>query len=97
MPARTWRVHAVGVAPTERFKLRRQMAAAAGKKGTTSLYLFMEVFGIVVEEENFYFGRPVLGRRSFDGEVVPRTKRSLDESDLRGSNVEASGRTTRSC
>ena len=25
-------VHAVGMAPTERFKLRRQMAAAAGKK-----------------------------------------------------------------
>ena len=31
MPARTWRVHAVGMAPTERLKLRRQMAAAAGK------------------------------------------------------------------
>ena len=37
VPARTWRVHAVGIAPTGRFKLRRQMAAAAGKKGTISL------------------------------------------------------------
>ena len=32
VPARTWGVHAVVMAPTERFKLRRQMAAAAGKK-----------------------------------------------------------------
>ena len=30
VPARTWRVHAVEMAPTERFQL--QMAAAAGKK-----------------------------------------------------------------
>ena len=50
VPARTWRVHAVGVAPTERFKLRRQMAAAAGKKCRTSLSLFMEAFGLEVEE-----------------------------------------------
>ena len=42
MQARTWEVHAVGIAPTERLKLRRQMAAAAGKKSTTSLSLFME-------------------------------------------------------
>ena len=51
VPARTWRVPAVGMAPTERLKLRRQMAAAAGKKSTTSLSLFMEAFGFEVEEE----------------------------------------------
>ena len=51
MPARTWRVHAVGMAPTERLKLRRQMAAAAGKKSTTSFSLFMEAFGLEEEEE----------------------------------------------
>ena len=50
MPARTWGVHAVGMAPTERLKLRRQMAAA-GKKSTTSLSLFMEACGLEVEEE----------------------------------------------
>ena len=32
LPARTWRAHAVGMSPTERKNLRRQMAAAAGKK-----------------------------------------------------------------
>ena len=31
IPARTWRAHAVEMSPTERFNLRRQMAAAAGK------------------------------------------------------------------
>ena len=34
MPARTWGAHAVGMSLTERLKLRRQMAAAAGKKRT---------------------------------------------------------------
>ena len=51
MPARTWRAHAVGMSRTERFKLRTQMAAAAGKKSTTSLSLFMEVYGLEVEDE----------------------------------------------
>ena len=31
-PARAWTGQAVGIAPTERLKLRRQMAAAAGAK-----------------------------------------------------------------
>ena len=47
MPARTW----VGMASTERLKLRRQMAAAAGEKSTTSLSLFMEAYGLEEEEE----------------------------------------------
>ena len=51
MPARTWRVHAVEMGPTERLQLRRQVAAAAGKKSTTSLSLFMEAYGLAVQEE----------------------------------------------
>ena len=51
VPARTWRVHAVEMAPTERCKLRRQVAAAVGKKSTTSLSLFMKAFGLEVEED----------------------------------------------
>ena len=39
------------MAPTEKFKLRRQMAAAADIKCTTSLSLFMEAYGLEVEEE----------------------------------------------
>ena len=68
MPVRTWGAHAVGMSPTERFKLRRQMAAAAaGKKSTTSLSLFMEAYGLEVEEElSFHHGFSALGRRSLD-------------------------------
>ena len=51
MPVRTCGVHAVGMTPTERLKLRRQMAAAAGTKSTTSLPLFMGACGLEVEEE----------------------------------------------
>ena len=52
VPTRTWRVHAVEMAPTERFKLRRQMAAAAGKKSTISVsFFFMEVSGLEVDEK----------------------------------------------
>ena len=35
---------------TERLKLMRLMAAVAGKKSTTSLSLFMEAYGLKVEE-----------------------------------------------
>ena len=70
VPARTWRVHAVGMAPTERLKLRRQMATAAGKKRTSSLSLFMEAYGLEVEEELSTLGHSVLGRRSLDRKMA---------------------------
>ena len=41
----------MGIAPTERLKLRRKMAAAACKKKSVSLSLFMEVNSLEVEEE----------------------------------------------
>ena len=48
VPAGVWERPAVGIAPTEWLKLRRPMAAI---KSTTSLSLFMEAFGLEVEEE----------------------------------------------
>ena len=51
MPARTWRVHAAVMAPTERLNLRRQVTAAAGTESTISLSLSMEAYGVEVEEE----------------------------------------------
>ena len=53
VPARVWRGQAVGIAPTVSLKLRRQLAAAAGKKESVSLSLFMEVHSLEVEEELF--------------------------------------------
>ena len=37
-----------GVAASDKLKLRRQIAAAAGKQSTTSLSLFMEAYGLEV-------------------------------------------------
>ena len=89
--ARTWRVHAVGMAATERLKLRRQMAAAAGKKSTTSLSLCMEG-GIRPSSGGraLYHCYSVLGRRSLDLKMELRAKRRLDEADSRSSDEEAS-------
>ena len=41
----------MGMARAERLIRRRQMAAAAGKKGSTSLSPFLETHGVEVEEE----------------------------------------------
>ena len=49
VPARTWRVHAVG--SDFHGKVKIEIAAAAGKQSTTSLSLFMEAYGLEVEEE----------------------------------------------
>ena len=47
----SWEGQAVGTVPTERPKLRRRMAAAAGKKESVSLSLFLDVNNLEVEEE----------------------------------------------
>ena len=49
--ARVWRGQAVGVAPTDKLQLRRQMAAAASKRESVSLSLFLEADDSEVEEE----------------------------------------------
>ena len=59
----------VGLAPRERLKLRRQTAAAAGKKSTTSLSL---VHGSIRPRSG---GRTFHLGRSLDGKMVSRTKR----------------------
>ena len=83
VPARAWRGHAVGIAPTERLKLRRQMAtaAAAGKKQSVSLSLFMEVNNLEVEEELSTNGHACLGGRGL-AEMGKRTTVGLEDADL---------------
>ena len=70
VPARTWGVHAVGMAPTERFILRRQMAAGADEKSTTSLSLFVETYGLEVEEELSTLATQYWCRRDVDGQMA---------------------------
>ena len=78
VPARTWGVHAARMSPTERLKLRRQMAATAGKKNTTSLSLFMEVYCLELGGGTLHLGHAVLGRRSLGLEPGERTCRCGD-------------------
>ena len=69
-----------GLAPAERIKWRRQMAAAAGKKKCD---FAVSVHGSIWSGGRsgaLYLGHPVLGRDSLEVEVVPGAERSLDES-----------------
>ena len=72
------------------------MAAAAGKKGTTSLSLFMEAYGLEVEEELSTMAIQYWGEGVLDRKTESRAERSLDEAASRGSNVETGERTSRS-
>ena len=79
MPART--AHAVGMSPPEKLKLRRQMAAAAGKKSTTAV--LVHGGSLEVEEELPTMATQYWARRSLDRKMESRAERSLDEADSR--------------
>ena len=71
--ATVWRGQAVGIAPTERLNLREQMAAAAGKKESASLSLFMDVNILEVEQELSTMGTLAWAENVWLGEVEKRT------------------------
>ena len=83
VPARTWRVHAAGMSPTERLNLRRQMAAAAGKNSTTSLSLFMQAFGLEVEEDLCTLATQKRAEGVWIGKWTERSSRSGDVRNQR--------------
>ena len=85
-----------GMSPMERLKLRRQMAAAAGKKSSTSLSLFMEVHGLEVEDELSTMATQCWAEGVWTGKWSHEQKRSLDEANSRSSDVETVERTCRS-
>ena len=68
------------------------MAAAAGKKSTTSLSLFMEAYGLEVEEELSTLPFST-GTRSLDRKMASQAKRRVDEANSRSSDVETGERT----
>ena len=72
------------------------MAAAAGKKSTTSLSLFMETYGLEVEEELSTIATQYWAEGVWTEKMVSRAKRSVDEADSRSSDVEAGERACRS-
>ena len=87
------------MSPTERLKLWRHMAAAAGKKSTTSLSLFTDAYGIEVEEELSTMDTQYWAEEVWIGKwpvEQSRAERSLDEADSRSSDVETGEMTCRS-
>ena len=75
------------MSPTKRLNTRRQTAAAAGNKSTTSLSLFMAAYGFEVEEELSTMATQYW---------TERRKRSVDEANSRSSDVETGERICRS-
>ena len=74
--ARASRGQAVGIAPTESFKLRRQVAAAAGKEESVSLSLFLDVNDFELRQ---------LGQKELGLENGPQSRKKRGESrSLRG-------------
>ena len=97
MSARTWEVHAVGRAPTERFKIEETDGSCWGQK-EHDIPSFV-CGGILLPSGGraLHHGSSVLGRRSLDWKMASRAKRSLDEADSGGPNVETGERACRSC
>ena len=89
--ARAWEGQAVGIAPTERMKVRRQMAAAAGKKESVSLSLFTEVINLEVEEELSTMATHAWAEGVRLGKMEKRAPEGLEEADLRSTDLETSG------
>ena len=94
--ARAWRGEAVGIAPRERLKLRRQMAAAAGKKESVSLSPFMEVNNLEVEEELSTVATLDWAEGVWLGRWEKRAAKGWEEADLRSTTMETGERACRS-
>ena len=89
--AKAWEGQAVGIAPRERLKLRRQMAAAAGKKSSVSLSFFMDVTNLEVEEELSTMATHAWAEVVRLGRMEKRAAEGLEEAGLR--DLETSERT----
>ena len=92
VPARTWRVHAVGIAPTERDRWQQERA----KTVQPLLLLLVEAYGLEVEEDLSTLATQYWAEGVWTAKKVPRTKRSVNEGNSRSSIVEAGERTCRS-
>ena len=94
--ARVWGRQAVDISPMERLKLRRQMAAAAGKKKTVSSSLFMNIYDLKVEEDLSTMAALFLGGRCVDDQMGKRAAEGVEEADRCSADLETGERTGRS-
>ena len=65
------------------------MAAAAGKRSTTSLSLFMEVYDLLVEDEICTMATQFWAEGVWTGKWSHEQKEAWIEADSRGSNMGA--------
>ena len=85
VPARTWGVHAVEDSSHGKVKIEETGGSSSGQQ---EYNLFVVVHGSIwlgSAGGTFHFGHSILGRRSLDGKMVSRTKRSVDEAKSRSS------------
>ena len=72
----------MAISPTERIKLRRQMAAAAGKKESVSVSFFREVKGLEVEEDLSSTATLLWDGRRVDGQMEKGLVEGVEEADF---------------
>ena len=92
VPARTWGVHAVGMSPTERLKIEKTDGSCRRQKEYDFIVFVHRNTRPGSGRRAFHHGYSVLGRRSMDRKMVSRAKRSLDEAESGGPNVETGKR-----
>ena len=69
LPARVLVYRAPGICPSERLRIRRQVAEMLGKKMPASLDIFVEVENMVLEHELALHGDVLLGQVVSDSQM----------------------------
>ena len=72
----------MGIAPTERLLLERQMAAVAGKTESVSFSLFMEVNEFGGQGGSVQHGYALVGGRRVGEQLRERAAEVVDDADL---------------
>ena len=96
VPASSCRVHAVGMAPTERFESRRQMASSGEKRARPRCLCSWRPLLLRRRKISLLWPPNCWAEGVWMQKMASRNERSLEKADLRGSDVEATGRTCRS-
>ena len=87
IPARVWGGQALKIAPPERLKLKRQMAAAAGKKESFSPPLFLDANRSEVEQEFSTMATLFWAEGVRTGQMKGRAPEGVEKADIRRSMI----------
>ena len=87
----------MGMVPTGKAEIEEANGGGSWQEEDDLVIPFHGNFWARSGRRALYHGHPDLGRGSLGRQLVYRTKRSMDEADLGGSDVETSEVTCRSC